>query len=523
MTSSIVLVLRALIIVIFVSNLVQSGYFKNDVFALQSSTYQQTANPNQNTDVIFKSTDHAKNTLNVSENSTMAAKEQSDKADNSNVLPPNFTSQSYCKCVIFRLDDVQDYYLNSVQMAQMDLFMSKNQSLSLGVIMNGIGNDSKVINKVHEGEQKGLFELALHGWNHVDYTKLSEQEQKATLIKANEKMQRLFGHTSKIFITPLETFNNDTIKAMSQIGLRILSAGPSAENSFDQNESVFTTDRKINANEIKQTSAETVYHLPTTITYKDFQNGEWIKIPFREILSIVDNNIQKYGYAVIVLHPQDLAKMDKNKTLTNVVDVNETKDLSNLIDSLLSKNIRITSFSEVVDRFKPSSASPVTSNRALHSSMMCSTGWNVTGYFTPVETDYSGAIKNIVVDGVNRIFYSSFLDAVNNEGWGRTKQGDYIGYYSNSYHSSPSPLDSNNNPLRVGDISSNLSLIPKGSRITIPTLPSPWNNKIFIANDLGSDFERRNVSVYLGEGKLAEHDILQISGSNNKLCFQNLH
>ena len=37
--------------------------------------------------------------------------------------------------------------------------------------MNYVGNDSKIINKVREGDKKGLFELALHGWNHVDYTK----------------------------------------------------------------------------------------------------------------------------------------------------------------------------------------------------------------------------------------------------------------------------------------------------------------------------------------------------------------
>jgi hypothetical protein len=33
----------------------------------------------------------------------------------------------------------------------MDLFQSKNQRLSLGLIMNGVGNDSNIINKVNEG------------------------------------------------------------------------------------------------------------------------------------------------------------------------------------------------------------------------------------------------------------------------------------------------------------------------------------------------------------------------------------
>jgi hypothetical protein len=42
----------------------------------------------------------------------------------------------------------------------MDLFISKNQSLSLGLIMNKIGNDTRIIEKIMEGTQRGSFELA---------------------------------------------------------------------------------------------------------------------------------------------------------------------------------------------------------------------------------------------------------------------------------------------------------------------------------------------------------------------------
>ena len=250
-----------------------------------------------------------------------------------------------CKCVVFRMDDIQDYWIENGQLTPMNLFISKNQSLSLGLIMNYLGNDSKIIDKVREGNQKGLFELALHGWNHVNYTKLSEQEQKDTLLKANAKMQKLFGYKSDIFITPLDTFNNNTLKAMGQLGLRIISAGPHVENVLNQNKSVFNANGQINNNETNQV----VYHLPSTITFKDFQkNGTWIKIPLEQILSTVDNNIAKYGYAVIVIHPQDFVKVSNNGKFVNLVDINELKELSQLIDSILSKNIHITSFSKIV-------------------------------------------------------------------------------------------------------------------------------------------------------------------------------
>ena len=75
-------------------------------------------------------------------------------------LTYNSNSTKPCNCVIFRMDDIQDYWIEQGQIAPMDLFLSKNQSLSLGLIMNGLGNDSKIIDKVKEGFNKGLFELA---------------------------------------------------------------------------------------------------------------------------------------------------------------------------------------------------------------------------------------------------------------------------------------------------------------------------------------------------------------------------
>ena len=86
--------------------------------------------------------------------------------------------------------------------------------------------------------------------------------------------------------------------------------------------------------------------------FKVEQNHTRIQTPAGKILAAVDNNIAKYGYAVIVLHPQDFAKsiveVDKNGQYVNLVDLNEITALSHLIDSILSKNIHITSFSKIV-------------------------------------------------------------------------------------------------------------------------------------------------------------------------------
>ncbi|HEX2124279.1 MAG TPA: polysaccharide deacetylase family protein, partial [Nitrososphaeraceae archaeon] len=119
----------------------------------------------------------------------------------------NGTARSNCDCVVFRMDDIQDYWIRSAQLATMNQFIDRNQSLTLGIIMNGTGNDTEIVKKVREGHDIGLFELAVHGWNHTDYTKLSEEEQRSSMNDANRKMSALFGNASEIFIPPLNAFN----------------------------------------------------------------------------------------------------------------------------------------------------------------------------------------------------------------------------------------------------------------------------------------------------------------------------
>ncbi|HYT42888.1 MAG TPA: polysaccharide deacetylase family protein [Methylomirabilota bacterium] len=259
---------------------------------------------------------------------------------------------SGCNCVVFRMDDVQDNWIQTAQLATMNLFISKNQSLTLGLIMNGIGNDTKIIGRVNNGYHNGLFELALHGWDHVDYTKLNEKQQQESLKLANEKMLRLFGNRSDIFITPYGPFNNGTIYAMNQLGVKILSAALPSEGVFDKNSSILNLNNRNVTTNYNQTStpAAAVYHIPAMTFFKnDEHNKRATKTPINDILSIVDNTIKKFGYSVIVFHPQDFVKTDQNGNVVNsALDTNQLKDLSRLIDSILSKGIKIVSFSKLI-------------------------------------------------------------------------------------------------------------------------------------------------------------------------------
>jgi peptidoglycan/xylan/chitin deacetylase (PgdA/CDA1 family) len=247
-----------------------------------------------------------------------------------------------CNCVIFRLDDIQDYSFQDAQLEILDLFMSKGQKITLAVIMNPIGHDNKIMEKVREGKEKGLFELTVHGWEHVPYSTLSYEEQKNSLQMANAKMEKLFGNKSDIFVAPLGEFNNNTVESTRELGYRVLSSLVVNELKYDQGKSIF------NERTFDDKAKPELYRVPSHVDFKEFVNNEWKKIPNKKLLEDIGNDIKQYGYSIITFHPQELLPTDSNGNFLNTPDATDMRDLSNLIDSLLLKNITITSYSELL-------------------------------------------------------------------------------------------------------------------------------------------------------------------------------
>jgi len=103
-------------------------------------------------------------------------------------------------------------------------------------------------------------------------------------------------------------------------------------------------------NKTSQISYPLVYHIPATIFFKVYEDGKWVRTPLKDVLGNTTKNIAKYGYAVVVLHPQDFAKLNGGETTNpiNSVDEKEISDLSNLIDYFLSKNTKIVPFHKVI-------------------------------------------------------------------------------------------------------------------------------------------------------------------------------
>ena len=152
---------------------------------------------------------------------------------------------------------------------------------------------------------------------------------------------------------------------------------------------------------------------------------------------------------------------------------------------------------------------------------MCSDGWYITGYYVPREDELAGEAEQIDVERVGSLTFSDkFLNETRTEGWGITRFGWALGYYSGGWHRSDAgPLDASGNLLSVGDIAIDRSLIPRGAQVQISTLPEPWASKTFRATDIGVGIVGQHIDVFTGTGLAAEHETFRITSNNNHVCF----
>ena len=251
-----------------------------------------------------------------------------------------------CNCVIFRLDDIQDYWLSDVQATVMDQFIQKNQKLSIGPIMNYFGEDSIVVNKAVAGYNSGLFEVFVHGWDHVDYTQLSLSTQTSTLQQSQSKMQSIFGSISTVFVPPYNAFNANTLTALKNTGFKIISAA-----EYTDSYPYFVADGSGNI-----VDSQGLYHLPESIGFVEYDNDNAIRIPTSQILAAIDSSISSKGYAVVTIHSQEFAQV-VNGSQIDAVDQNLLNDLNSVINGVLAKNYSIRTFNQVVAFNQPASAS----------------------------------------------------------------------------------------------------------------------------------------------------------------------
>ena len=154
-------------------------------------------------------------------------------------------------------------------------------------------------------------------------------------------------------------------------------------------------------------------------------------------------------------------------------------------------------------------------------SQSCSSDWYVTGYFIPLESEFSNDFITIMINETPREFRQDFVDAIKIEGWGKTISGDYLGWYDNSFHIENNALDLDGEVLEIGTIAVDTEIINHDAQVTITTLPEPWNETIFIASDEGTSIKGKHIDVFTGTGNNAKEEAFRITGYDNEVCITN--
>jgi peptidoglycan/xylan/chitin deacetylase (PgdA/CDA1 family) len=248
-----------------------------------------------------------------------------------------------CKCVAFRLDDIQDYYLNQVQIEIIKTFERKDASLTVGVIANYFGKDALLTDflKKRLVNSNDSFEIANHGWNHEDFTLLDKDLQSDLLNKSNDKISEVLGVTPQVFITPYNRMNNDTITAMIENGIHIVSA--------NIRDSVEPFIKYMKMTDVDQSQSNVlIHHFPTTAKTGDLNDDdtEWLGLTHVETLANIRNSIQKYGYAMVMMHPQEFSVRD-GLNFQNKVDMQQLSELELLFDSIRTEGYTIVTISQL--------------------------------------------------------------------------------------------------------------------------------------------------------------------------------
>ena len=264
-----------------------------------------------------------------------------------------------CTCVIFRLDDVDDSSKSKLRSTILDHFTTENKKLVTGIILSRFGNmasDGTIYTKVKEGFDKGLFQLAIHGWNHTRYSELTEEQQKKDFINANNKLLSLFGNKSRIFEPPFNEFNSFTMSAMADSGLDIFSASSYREyrttnpykvqGLFSTNNSVIQLS-EVNTNSNKaETANKVIYHVPFNISLLSLMREGYSGDDLVErVLSDVDKDIVERGFSVITLHPRDFST--SNSSTGTTIDPNKFQVLVDIMDRLENTGISIVNFEDI--------------------------------------------------------------------------------------------------------------------------------------------------------------------------------
>ena len=235
-----------------------------------------------------------------------------------------------CNCVAFRLDDIQDYWLNNAQIEIMKIFDSRELPLTIGIIGNLIGEDPEIISYLKQEIPKNRLEIANHGWNHEHFKEFDEETQSLLIQQTNKKLGEMFDVKPTVFIPPFNEFNNGTINAMKK-----------------NNITHFSSSTELSTPPFPMTNSE-LYHFPEAAHTGKLAPSSTLFVPINHKLTLsqIQKSISDHGFAVVMMHPQEFSIME-NGDHSNKINWNHIRELELLLDRIQIQGLHIVTISKI--------------------------------------------------------------------------------------------------------------------------------------------------------------------------------
>ncbi|MDH5658661.1 MAG: polysaccharide deacetylase family protein [Nitrosopumilus sp.] len=246
------------------------------------------------------------------------------KSDNIKPNPEIESPEETCNCVAFRLDNVQDYYLVDVQKELIELFLSKDAPITLGIIGKNFGSDAELIDflKTTTSEHGQLIGIGNHGGT-TDITTMSKDAQSELIRNTDNNIIDFIGTKPSVFIPPYGSYNADTISVLENEGVHYVSSVA----SFD-----------VAPYPLKD---ESVFRFPSTASTGYIEQGRaWYGISAKQTMSDIKFSVRDYGFAVVLLHPHEYSKRS-GWVFENQLDIPQYHELDKLIDEVKNYGLKI--------------------------------------------------------------------------------------------------------------------------------------------------------------------------------------
>lgn len=214
--------------------------------------------------------------------------------------------------IILRMDDVRAYSVPTPYLV--DEVISRNVSITLGVIPNHLENDKNMQEYLLGIRKNPNIEIAQHGNVHDESDETITEE---SLLNGKTKIQEVIKVNPVTYIPPYNFVSADSIQIISKY-FKVLSA---KFEPLRKDHGIFEVSGNVET-----------YHYYT----KEY-------VPANEVVSECEDSLNKNNYCVIIIHPQEYST-----DINHATDLSEERfnDFKTMLDGLEGLNADFVTFNE---------------------------------------------------------------------------------------------------------------------------------------------------------------------------------